>query len=228
MSPKSNAKRLLVMVASVAAFLGFVVVLVSMVHGPRELTAPAGKLIFEDTFERSELGAGYTQSSADVGHAAGTWKLQDGRLIGENIHNAGLWLDRPLPERVRLEVDVRPETDVGDAKVEIFGDGSHHQSGYIAIMGGWKNTVNCLARQDEHSEERKEDTRCGRNRQCVQPGTEYHWTFERTDRVVRWYVDGQLFLVYDDAHPVAGRHFAFNVWEAKVTFDNLKVYDLSN
>jgi|GEM_PF-3133474 len=108
-----------------------------------------------------------------------------------------------------------------------FGDGRTHQSGYIAIAGGWKNTVSCLARRDEHAEERKQDARCGRDRRCIEPGTDYRWTFIRTDGRVRWYVDGALFLVYDDAQPIDGRFFAFNNWEAKTSFDNLRIYDLS-
>jgi hypothetical protein len=60
----------------------------------------------------------------------------------------------------------------------------------------------------------------------VEPGTDYLWSFVRTDNRLRWYVDGQLFLEYDDAHPVDGRHFAFNNWEAKTSFDNLRIYDL--
>ena len=34
-------------------------------------------------------------------------------------------------------------------KCEFAGDGQHHQSGYILINGGWKNTVRAIARQDD-------------------------------------------------------------------------------
>ena len=37
-----------------------------------------------------------------------------------------------------------------------------------------------------------------------------------------------LHLTYPDTEPLTGRFFGFNNWEAKVTFDNLAVYDLSD
>lgn len=200
---------------------------VALVHGPRSTPETTGRLIFKDDFERTDVGDQYLQAEPDLNWKAGTWKIEGGRLVGLDIHNAGLWLQVPLPDKVRIDVDVRAETDVGDLKVEVFGDGRTHQSGYIAIMGGWKNTVNCLARRDEHSEERKQDARCGPGNRCVEPEMEYHWTFVRTDNALKWYVDGRLFLVYDDQHPVQGRHFAFGNWEAKGTFDNLEIRDLS-
>ena len=209
-------------------FLAVVVVVVAIVQRPRAVPAEPGKLVFEDAFDRAEVGDKYKPSEPDLGHAAGTWKIENGRLVAEKIHNANLWLQIPLPERVRVEVDARAETDVGDIKAEIFGDGQTHQSGYIAIMGGWKNSINCLARRDEHSEERKQDARCGPGGRCIEPNVDYHWTFIRTDNVLKWYVDGSLFLEYDDKHPVMGRHFAFGNWEARGSFDNLKIYDLGS
>lgn len=213
--------------AAAGLFIAGVAVAVAVVHGPQRAPEVAGKLVFSDDFERAEVGDKYRQSEPDLNWKAGTWKIEGGRLVAQDIHNAGLWLQVPMPEKVRIDVDVRPETETGDIKVEVMGDGRTHQSGYIAIMGGWKNTVNCLARRDEHSEERKEDKRCGPGNRCVEPEMDYHWTFIRTDNVLKWYVDGQLFLTYDDKHPVPGRHFAFNNWEAKGTYDNLKIYDLA-
>lgn len=209
------------------AFILALIVTVAIVQRPRTAPEPTGKLVFEDEFERAEIGDQYLQSGPDLNWKAGTWKIEGGRLVAQDIHNAALWLQVEMPEKVRIDVDVRPETDAGDIKVEVFGDGRTHQSGYIAIMGGWKNSVNCLARRDEHSEERKQDSRCGPGNRCVEPDMEYHWTFIRTDNVLKWYVDGQLMLVYDDKHPVMGRHFAFNNWEAKGSYDHLKIYDLS-
>ena len=213
--------------SAAAPWVLLVFAVVGFVQRPQSAPQEGGRLVFEDTFDRAEVGEGYLQGPPDLNWQKGTWRINGGRLVGEKIHNAALWLQTPMPEAVRVEVDVRAETPEGDAKVEIFGDGRTHQSGYIAIAGGWKNTVSCLARRDEHSEERKQDARCGRDRRCVEPGTDYRWTFVRTDGRVRWYVDGALFLVYDDAQPVDGRHFAFNNWEAKTSFDNLRIYDLS-
>ncbi|MCA9543785.1 MAG: hypothetical protein KC613_05325 [Myxococcales bacterium] len=186
-----------------------------------------GQLVFQDDFERGELGDAWLQGAPDQGWKKGTWVIEGGRLKAEQIHNAALWLQRPLPARVRIEFDARALSDTGDVKAEAFGDGLTHQSGYIFIHGGWHNRVNAIARQDEHGEDRKEDNRCGQPQaRCVEKDVDYHWVIERTGATVRWYLDGKLFLTYPDDHPVQGRHFAFNNWEAPVSFDNLAVYDL--
>ncbi len=196
-------------------------------HGPRE----GGTLVFEDDFNRGEPGANYRQGAPDPGHTAGKWAIVEGQLRADRIHNAALWLQKPLPEKVRIEFDARAETGTGDVKAEVFGDGETHQSGYIVIHGGWSNTVTAIARQDEHAEERKNDSRgCRRGRgqrdACVEPGVDYHWVIERDARTVRWFLDGQLVLTYPDADPVRGRFMAFNNWEAPTRFDNLKIYAL--
>ena len=182
-----------------------------------------GKLVFSDDFERSEIGDRYLQAAPDRGWKAGPWRIEHGWLVGKDIHNAALWLQLELPEKARIELDVRADSKVGDVKCEVFGDGEHHQSGYILIFGGWKNSVNCIARQDEHAEDRREDRRLR-----VEPDVDYHWTITRTDHTVRWYIDGELFLIYDDRNPVRGRHFGFNNWEAPTRFDNLKIYDIGS
>ena len=189
-----------------------------------------GELVFQDDFERTTPGSAYRIAKADQGWKAGEWTLKDGRLIAEKIHNAALWLKQPLPQNTRIEFDIRAHSENGDLKCEAFGDGHNHQSGYIFIMGGWKNTVNCIARLDEHGEDRKNDNRCPRHggrRRCVEPEVDYRWVIERFDETVRWYVDGKLMLMYPDRDPLPGKHFGFNNWEAQVSFDNLRIYDLS-
>lgn len=227
--PAPTTRRRLIIGAAIAIF---VIALFAAIGIDGRSTTPTsgGRLVFEDTFDRATLGDAWRQSEPDLGWKAGTWKLEDGRLAATDIHNAALWLTTPLPEAVRIEFDARATSDDGDVKAEVFGDGRTHQSGYILIFGGWKNTINAIARQDEHGEDRKEDNRCavrkGR-RLCVEPDVDYRWAIERTNGEVRWYLDGRLFLTYDDTHPVRGRHFAFNNWEAPVSFDNLRVYDLT-
>lgn len=216
----------------VGVFFGWalaVLIVVQVVHGP-EAPSTGGALIFSDDFERGDL-SGYQQAKPDPGWKAGTWTVKDGRLHAEKIHNAALWLKTELPEKVRIEFDARAHTATGDVKCEVFGDGRTHQSGYIAIHGGWNNSITTLARQDEHAEERKVDNRACRRRgqraRCVEPDLDYHWVIERTGDDVKWFIDGALVLVYRDAHPLQGKHFAFSNWEAKVSFDNLKIFDLS-
>ena len=151
------------------------------------------------------------------------------KLVAENIHNAALWLQKPLPDRVRVEFEAIAMTPTGDVKSEIFGDGLTHQSGYILIMGGWSNQLNIIARQDEHGEDRKRDSRCvvrNRRKVCVEKGKVYRWAIERRDETLKWYVNDTLFLTYPDRYPIKGEHFGFNNWEAKVAFDRLRVFEL--
>ena len=86
-----------------------------------------GEVVFEDNFERTELGPQYRQGKPDLGHPQNEWRIEDfcairnndagpkrtrrafkemvsfgltlefdlwcnRRLVGENIHNAALWL----------------------------------------------------------------------------------------------------------------------------------------
>jgi hypothetical protein len=214
----------------VALFAVAAIALMGWAFRQRDVPPASGKLVYSDDFDGAEPGPQWRQSEPDPGFTAGHWAIVSGRLRAENIHNAGLWLQVPLPEKARVEFDARAETPDGDVKCEIFGDGRTHQSGYIVIAGGWRNTVRTIARRDEHAEERREDNRCDAvdNRtRCVEPDVDYHWTLIRTGDTLEWYLNGKLLLTYPDHHPVQGRHFAFNAWEAATSFDNLRIYDLA-
>lgn len=181
-----------------------------------------GELVFSDDFERDELGENWKRGKGENG--SGEWRIEDGWVAGENIKNDPLWLTEKLPSKVRIEFDARAMSETGDLKVEVFGDGSKHESGYILIFGGWDNTKDVIARLDEHGDDRKEQASEGVEKQKV-----YHWAIERTDGTLRWYMDGELFMAYEDDKPLRGprnRFFAFNDWKAPVQFDNVEVYDL--
>ncbi len=183
-----------------------------------------GELVFSDDFERAEIGPDWVKGEGEDG--PGDWRIEDGAVLGVDIKNDPLWLDRPLPEEVRVEFDVQARSPVGDIKVEIFGDGHTHESGYVLIFGGWKNSLDVIARLDEHGNDRK-----SRETHGVVPGHTYRMAVERTDGTLEWYVNGKSFMTYEDANPLKGdghRHFAFNVWSAPVHFDNVAVYDLEN
>mgnify|MGYP005862144527 CR=1 FL=1 len=110
----------------------------------------------------------------------------------------------------------------------------NNATSYLAILGGWKNSLHVLARLDEHGKDRKviqvdKESDDPREKPVVK-GQTYHFKIERADgRTVRWFVDGQEMLSFVDAQPLAGEghdHFGFNEWEAKVCFDNVKVTPL--
>jgi hypothetical protein len=190
----------------------------------------------EHLVDRSNLGPNWTQVKTSA------WRVEGGKLCGQNAHNHGIWLNRTLPLNARIEFDATSFSDEGDLKTEVWGDGASYATGssytnatsYLAILGGWKNSIHALARLNEHGTDRKEihvdkDSDDPRQRP-VQKGQTYHFKVERTDgKTVRWSVDGIDFLTWNDPSPLAGQghdHFGFNEWEAKVCFDNVKVTPL--
>jgi hypothetical protein len=184
----------------------------------------------------SNLGPSWTQMKTNA------WHIDSWKLCVENAHNHGVWLNRTLPVNARIEYDAFAYTDDGDLKSEVWGDGKSYATGtsytnatsYLVILGGWHNTLQVLARLNEHGTDRKEipivkETDDPRQR-AVQRGQLYQFKIERTDgRTLRWSVNGVEYLTWNDPQPLAGQghdHFGFNEWEAKVCFDNVKVTPL--
>ena len=177
-----------------------------------EIVAP---IPFADNFNRDALGKFW---KADWG-----WRIVNGEVFTSGSQNQQpLWLKARLPEHAVIEFDVRSESSEGDIKFEIYGDGRNHASGYILIFGGWKNTISCIARLDEHGADRQEIKRPG----LVKQGKSYHMKVVRKDKTLHWYVDGKMFLDYFDSEPLAGPghdRLAFNSWATQLYFDNLHV-----
>lgn len=179
---------------------------------------------FSDNFDREQLGDLWT----DTG---GHWELRDGWLHVQGAHNKPLWLRRALPRDARIEMDVRSMSPDGDIKVECWGDGvskaestEYTATSYVVIFGGWHNTLNVLARMNEHGDDRVE----GSPKRVV-PGQTYHLRIERRGgTITAWVDDEQLVQMHDD-DPLEGRghdHFAFNDWDAELLFDNLHITPL--
>lgn len=184
----------------------------------------------------SGLGPDWTQSKTTA------WKVENGWLCGQGARNHGVWLNRVLPVNARIEFDARSESPDGDLKTEVWGDGQSsattvsytNATSYLAILGGWKNTIHVLARINEHGADRKElhvdKESDDAIKRPVAPGQIYHFKIERADgKTVRWSVNGAEMHVFADPSPLAGAghdHFGFNDWDAKVCFDNVRVTPL--
>lgn len=196
----------------------------------------AGAATTEHALDHGDLGPNWTQARTNA------WHIEGGKLCVQNAHNHGIWLNRTLPVNARIEFDATGYSDDGDLKTEVWGDGVSYATGtsytnatsYLAILGGWKNSIHTLARLNEHGTDRKEihvdkDSDDPRQRP-VQKGQTYHFKIERNDgKTIRWSVDGIDFVTWNDPSPLAGHghdHFGFNEWEAKVCFDNVKVTPL--
>lgn len=198
---------------------------------------PLLEAVFEDDFERgsAELGPNWRVTSP-------AWRVDGGRLCGENARNHPVWLARRLPRNAVIEFQALSESPDGDIKAEFWGDGRSSASGqsytdatsYLTVFGGWKNRFHVLARRDEHAPDRREiklvpggaDLITG----TVVPHRVYRFRVERRDgHAVRWQVDDMDILTYRDDEPLLGpghEHFGFNDWQVRVCFDNLRVTPL--
>ncbi|MBX3198537.1 MAG: hypothetical protein KF894_10425 [Labilithrix sp.] len=196
----------------------------------------AGSETGERTRAASNLGPDWMQMRTSA------WRVENGRLCGENARNHGVWLNRTLPVNARIEFDAIAMTEDGDLKAEVWGDGRSYATGtsytnatsYLTVLGGWKNTLHVLARLNEHGNDRKvisvdKDSDDPRQRAVVR-GQVYRFQIERSDgKTIRWSVDGVEYFSWTDPSPLAGQqhdHLGFNEWEAKVCFDNVKVTPL--
>jgi hypothetical protein len=179
---------------------------------------------FRDDFDRAELGEHWHNTG-------GPYRLEQGQLRVQGARNRPLWLRRTLPRDVRIEVDVRSESPEGDIKLEVFGDGvskatsdSYTATSYVIILGGWGNSLNVLARLDEHGADRVVGPR-----RPVEQGRTYRLRIEWRGRVLTVYVDGERLMHLEDDDPLEGRghdHFAFNNWQSELWFDNLVIEPL--
>jgi hypothetical protein len=183
---------------------------------------------FSDNFDRATLGEDWNATGPSA------VKLENGALTVELVHNRPVWLKRPIPTNATVEFDAWTDDPAGDIKVEAWGDGQsfyggdlrmqYTATGYVFILGGWRNTQSAIARQTEHTPDR-----AVRDGQAVVPGKRYHFTITRKEGAIDWSLDGQPFLSLRDASPLEGarhQYFGFSGWKTKVHFDNLKIQPL--
>ncbi len=183
-----------------------------------------GREGFRDDFAREKLG--------EIWHnTGGPYSIRNGMLHVRGARNRPLWLRRVLPRDVRIEVDVRSDSPEGDIKLELFGDGvskavkaSYLATSYVVIFGGWNNSLNVLARMDEHGDDRVVGPALK-----VEPGRTYRMKVERRGNAVTAWVDDHQLVKMVDPNPLAGPghdHFAFNNWSSELWFDNLSISPL--
>lgn len=176
--------------------------------------------------------------SRDYWTSGGDWRVVKGELLSPGVRNNPLWLQASLPRDVAVELDVRSESREGDIKVEIFGDGYNHASGYVLIHGGWNNSLSVIARLDEHGKplatqsgafRKGTRTRIEAHPFPVEQGRRYHWRIERRGGSLSWSIDGAPFMRLEDPFPLTGPghdRFGFSSWESQLYFDNLSVQPL--
>jgi hypothetical protein len=178
---------------------------------------------FTELFDRAELGPAWR----DTG---GHYRIADGKLVARGAHNHPAWLRKRLPRDVSIEFDVQSNSEAGDIKLELFGDGAsfdpdrgaYTSTGYVLIFGGWHNSLSVICRNSEHDEGRK----AARADRRVEAGRLYHFAITRKSGRIDWRIDGVPFLDWTDTEPLWGaghEYLAVDNWESEVLFDNLKI-----
>jgi len=181
-------------------------------------------LVFEDRFEREELGTDWL----DTG---GNYKIVNGELRAQGSRNKPLWLNKKLPRNAKISFTARSMSPAVDIKVEVFGDGksrakklSYNATSYVVILGGWNNSRSIIARMDEHGDDRKV-----RKEPKGVVGKRYNFVVSRKGKKFTWSLDGEKFLEMNDPKPLEGpghEHFAFNNWMSEVYFDDVLIFEL--
>jgi len=179
---------------------------------------------FHDAFDRRDLGPLWTNTG-------GNYQIRDGHLWVRGARNKPLWLRRRLPRDARIELVAQSASPDGDIKFEVWGDGtskaetvSYTATSYVVILGGWSNTLNVLARMNEHGEDRVVGPRMH-----IEPNHPYHVKVERRGSVVTVWVDDRQLMRMDDPDPLEGRgheYFGINDWDAELSFDDLRITPL--
>ena len=185
----------------------------------KESTRSSVSLPFSDDFNRTELGPNWFPSGGD-------WKIRDGYVYTTFSNNMPLFLNVDLPSDVVMEVDIKSELPIVDAKIELMTDGRTHQSGYVFILGGWSNKLSVIARLDEHGKDRKVKSPTD-----VKGNETYKWRIEKKGGNLKWYLDGQLYMTYNDPKPLDGsghNRLGFGNWQNQIRFDNLKIWDYAD
>ena len=177
--------------------------------------------IFEDDFNRAEIGGNY----ANLG---GDWKIDDGKLKSIRAENRNLVLKSvALPQNAVIELTMKSNSKDIDVKFNLWGDGKPHDhgDGYTFILGGWKNRVSIISKLDEHEKKRSEKRNAG-----LEKGKLYKVNIERKFSKIKWFVNGELFLEYFDETPLevtdGYSKLSFANWRSDVEFDDLKIYAL--
>ena len=180
-----------------------------------DTTKTTATVPFADDFDRATLGENWS-------HYGGDWIIDKGSVYSIYAINIPLFLNVELPRDVVVEVDVMSETGDVDSKIELMTDGRRHESGYIFILGGWSNSLSCIARMDEHGRDRKVRQPTG-----VNGNKWYRWRVEKKGGDIKWLIDGKPYLAFQDEEPLEGPghdRLAFTNWQNKVRYDNLRIW----
>jgi Farnesoic acid 0-methyl transferase len=247
--PEGLSPRGWVIIVGIILVAQFPLIHYALLRSEPELTA---KVPYEQDFSDPSV------VERDFSSVGGFWRSVNGQLLAPQVKNNPLWLAARLPDDVLIEFDVRSEYPEGDVRLELFGNGLDPASGYVLVHGGWNNTLSVIAREDvnapslrsfqqkaQQAAERlglpsadlvnsgvyfpNTKVRVEATGLPVQSGRTYHWRVERRGSTLRWSIDGQPFLEFNDPFPLQGSghdRLGLSGFESQIYFDNLRVLPL--
>jgi hypothetical protein len=192
----------------------------------RPLPEAGVPLPFADDFSNPATVAAHYHS------LGGFPRVVNGELLSPGTKNYPLWLKATLPDNVLVEFDAHASSQEGEIRVEIFGNGIDHLSGYELVYGPWSavgvqgKLPATLVRLDENAptlarwQEKaraagktsltaagfgpKSGVRVEGPPVSIEPGRVYRMRVERRGDTLRWWVDGQRIAEFRDPFPLRG------------------------
>jgi hypothetical protein len=177
----------------------------------------------------------YTDAGTVAAHyrsLGGFPRVVNGELLSPGTKNNPLWLKARLPGNVAVEFDAHAPSQDGEIRVEIFGNGLDHLSGYELVYAPWTavgvsgRLPATLVRLDENAPTLKQwqdrarlagasslaavgygpgsGVRVEGPPVSIEPGRIYRMRVERRGDTLRWWVDGQRVVEFRDPFPLQG------------------------
>lgn len=186
-----------------------------------------GKRVFFDDFQRAELGDGWVRDRLEAEAAPSEWRIEDGWVRTAKTKNQGIFAKAlPTTGNVRIELLMASDPPAagafeGDLKIEAFNTAPKHETGYSFINGGWKNSLDTIAKLGEHTADDKR-----KPARPIEPGRQYRFAAVLADGHLYWFRDGELLYTFDDTAPVRGEWLGLNAWTSNARYDEVAVFSL--
>ena len=169
----------------------------------------------------------FSRAAVDWRSESGLWRIanrwscspQWSWLGGESAEVAALWHKREFRGDMTLDFYAAPKMGsasgagvietAADMNISLCADGRNPDSGYSFVYGGWRNTFTRILRKGQSvAETRDVLPPSWRDSNPLRTGLNnlhrrwFHFTVVKKGPIIRYYVDNELALQYDDPEPL--------------------------
>jgi hypothetical protein len=197
---------------------GFLGVLLSVCVPARAFDRDEWKLVFEDSFERAQVGPGWIiQGKAEIVNGRLRYGLDDNHLA---------LIDRHFAADVRIEFDAeaapdKPPCDLS-AALACGRNAGNYGNGYLLAFGGNFNTMHQIQGGRD-----MQSVRTWYPPERIVPGKAHHICAMKEGKTLTLEVDGKVLLTTTDKDPLGGPGFDMVgtvTWNGMFV-DNVRVYE---